>query len=363
MIGSLYEREGDWDRALLEYQKVIDYYPLTSTGLRTPIYLTEHYQRSGEGAEADKAFKRAVKGYQGLIDDLSGTSLAPRVKDFLALSYASQGRWSEAIDAWQTIVDEYPDSPSGARSLLVIGDVYQRQIKDLHKAIGVYESFVEKYPQSKIIKHAKFQIGRLHFIKEDFARARQAFKEIMEDYPEDKELCASAQLIIAACYEKEGGWDKAMGECHKLTDNYPTTRAALQVPLRIAQYYLKRNQPLKAEEAFDEAVSCYNKIIEENPDTPLAVGAQDLISLSYVSRKMWDEAINSLRTFIDTYPDNPKASTSMFTMAAIYLRQLEEPEKAIEVYEKFIKKYPGHILASLAEDQIESLHRLTSEAE
>lgn len=359
MIGSLYEHEGDWDRALPEYRKVIDYYPLTSMGLRAPIYIAEHYQRSDEIVKADKVYKRAVKGYQKLIDDLSGTSLAPRVKDFLALTYANQGRWSEAIEVWQTIVDEYPDSPGAMATLFTMGEVYQRQIKDLHKAIDVYEGFVERYPQSKIIKYAKFQIGRLHFIKEDFAQARQVFEEIMENYPEDVEFCASAQLIIASSLEKEEDWDKAMRQYRKLTDNYPGTRAALQAPLRIAQYYLKRGQSLKAEEAFGEAIFEYNKIIEENPGTSLAVEAQELISLSYLSRKMWDETIDSLHAFIDTYPDNPKVSASLFTMASIYQKELKKPEKAIEVYQTFIKKYPGHILASLATEQLQALQTQT----
>jgi TolA-binding protein len=360
MIGNLYERKGNWDKAISEYEKITDLFPLSSMGLRTPIYVAEYYQRAKLEAEADTAYNKAVKHYRKIINEYSGTSVAGVVKDYLALTYASQGRWNEAVDIWQALLKEYSQSQLGANLLFTIGETYVRQIKDFTKAIGVYEEFVQKNPTSKIIKYAKFQIGRLYFIKEDFIKAKQVFEEIVRDYPKEIELCTNSQLAIASCYEKEGNWDKAVQTYHKLTDDYPNTRAALNVPLFIAQYYLRKNQFQDAEKAFKEAISGYEKIIRENPKTTLAVEAQDLISLAYVSQQKWDKAIDSLRTLVDTYPKDPKASVSLFTIAAIYQRQLHEPKKAIEIYEKFIGQYRGHVLANLARSEIESLQKSTN---
>lgn len=357
MLGNLYEQQGRWNEAVLEYEKVTDLFPLTSMGLKTPIYVVEYYKRHKDKTEADRAHEKAIKHYQRIINEYSGTSIATVVKDYLALTYVSQDKWDNAIDVWQTIVNDYPESQAGIFSLFAIGETYVRQIKDLQKAIEVYEEFVRKNPTSKIIQQAKFQIGRLYFMKGDFAKAREIFKQVIKEYPKEIELCANSYLSVAACYEREGNQDKTMQIYRKIKHDYPTTLAALSVPLFTAQYYQRKNQIQEAEKAFQEAISVYDKVIRENPKTKQAARAQNFISLAYLSQKKWEKAIDSLRTLIEVYPENPKASASLFTIAAIYQRQLGEPKKAIETYKKFMEQYPGHTLANLAKSEIESLQK------
>lgn len=356
-IGVLYEHQGDWPQAMREYEKVTDLFPLSSIGLKTPLYIAEHYQRGKDEVKADNAYAKAVKYYKKFINEYSGTSVAAALKDYLAMAYVSQGKWNEAVDIWQALVDEYPRSQIGETLLFAIGEAYSKQIKDLQKAIETYEDFVKKNPTSKIIRYAKFQIGRLCLIKEDFARARQFFEELIRDYPQDAELGASSQLAIAASYEKQGSPDKAMEIYHKLKNSFANNTSAFGVPLFIAQGYLKENRSLEAEDAFKEAIAGYEKIIKESPNTARAAAARDFISLAYISQKKWAQAIDSLKASADMHPNDPRAAKSLFTIAAIYRRQLEEPGKAIEIYEKFIEQYPGHALASLAKSEIESLQK------
>lgn len=359
MLGNFYEHKGNWDKAISEYEKVTDLFPLSSIGLKIPIYIAEH-QPGKDEIQTNMAYQKASKHYKKIISEYSGTSVATVVNDYLALTYVSQGKWNEAIDIWQAIANEYPQTQLAATSLFSIGDVYVRQIKDLEKAIQVYEDFVQKNPTSKIIKQTKFQIGRLYFMKGDFTKAADVFAKMIKDYPKEIELCTNAQLAIAACYERQGNWDKTMQTYRKLTHDYPHTRAALSVPLFIAQHHLRKNQLQDAERAFQEAISGYEKLIRENTKTALAAEAQDLISLVYVTQQKWSKAVDSLMTLIDTYPKNPKASASLFTIAAIYQRQLQEPKKAFEIYEKFIGQYPRHTLGSLAKSEMGSLQKSIS---
>lgn len=355
MIGNLYERQGNWEKAALEYEKVSGLFPLSRMGLKMPLYVAGYYQRNKNEDEADKAYDDAIKYYKKFINEYSGTSFSAVLKDYLALAYVSQGSWDKAVDIWQALVDEYPQSPIGETRLFAIGETYSRQIKDLQKAIDTYEDFVKKNPDSKIIRHAEFQIGRLYFIKEDFPKAIQLFKEIIEKYPKESEVRIDAKLAIAACYEKQGNWDGVLQVYDEVKADYPHTPAALSIPLFIAQHYLKENRLSEAESAFKEAISGYEKIIKENPYAAQAAEAQDFVSLAYLSQQKWAQAISSLQALVDTYPKNPRASKSLFTMAVIYQKQLQEPKKAIGIFEKFIEQYPGHELAGLAKSEIESL--------
>lgn len=355
MIGNLYERQGNWEKAALEYEKVSDLFPLSRMGLKIPLYIAGRYQRKKDSAGADKAYNDAIKYYKKFINEYSGTSFSAVLKDHLALAYASRGNWNNAVDTWQTVVDEYPQSPIGETLLFAIGETYSRQIKDLQKAIDTYEDFVKKNPDSKIISHAEFQIGRLYFIKEDFPKAIQVFNGLVEKYPKDARLCTDAKLAIATCYEKQDRWEEVVKVYGEIKTKYPHSPAALSVPLFIAQHYFKENRLSEAKGAFTEAISGYEKLIRENPNTAKAAEAQDFISLAYLSQQKWVHAISSLQKLVDTYPNDPRASKSLFTLAVIYQKQLHEPEKAIEKFAKFIEQYPGHELANLAKSEIESL--------
>lgn len=355
MIGNLYERQGDWEKAALEYEKVSGLYPLSKIGLKMPLYIAERYRSNKDSAGSDKAYNDAVRYYKKFINEYSGTNFSAVLKDYLALAYMSQGSWDKAVDTWQTVVDEYPDSPIGETLLFAIGETYSRQIKDLQKAIDTYEDYVKKNPESKIIRHAEFQIGRLYSMKDDFPKAIEVFKELIEKYPKEERVCTGALLAIAACYEKQGRWEEALKVYGEVKTGYPLTPAALSIPLFIAEHYRKENRDSEAEVAFREAVSGYEKLIKDNPGTSQAAEAQDFISLAYLSQQKWPQAINSLRALADTYPKDPRASKSLFTLAVIYQKQLQRPEKAIETFTRFIEQYPGHELASLAKSEINSL--------
>ncbi|MEK6567868.1 MAG: tetratricopeptide repeat protein, partial [Candidatus Omnitrophota bacterium] len=157
------------------------------------------------------------------------------------------------------------------------------------------------------------------------------------------------------CYEKQGDWEGVTRVYAEIKASYPDTAAALSIPLFIAQHHQKENRPAEAESSFKEAILEYEKIIKRDPHSPLAAQAWDLISLTYLSQQKWDKAVDSLRVLSEAYPDDIRAPKAMFTMAIIYRRQLRDPRKAKEAFEKFVQKYPGHELAGLAKAEFESL--------
>jgi len=355
LIGNIYERQGKWEAAVSEYEKLIDLYPLSRLGLKMPIYIAQHYQLSKDASEAEKAYTKAVRGYEGLIGDYFGTSIAPVVMDHLALAYLSQGKWDEAIEVWQEITTKYSQSPLAEKSMLASGEIYSRQIRDLQKAIQTYEEFVNQYPRSQLIKQVRLQIGKLYFTNGDTEKAKQIFEQIISDYPQEKGLCADARFSLAACYEREADSQNAIEQYNKLKNNYPDTRLALAVPFFIARHYLI-TQPDKAEAAFSKAIYEYKDIIESNASIPIKMEAGKLINFCYAQQKKWDEAIVSLYELIAKYPDNPQAQMFLFDIGNIYERELNEPEKASAIYKELISKYPSnHFLINLARMRLESL--------
>ncbi len=234
MVGSIYEQQGDWDKAVIEYEKVMDLYGATTPGLQTPIYIAKHYQEENQSTKADDAYSEAARRYKQNITDYSGTSLEPALRNYLGMTYYHQGKWTDAVDVWQGIARDYPNS-----------------------------------------------------------------------------------------------------------------LFSFQLPLFIAEHYLKEEQVPKAEKLFAESIERYQKIIEENPNTPPAITAQDFISRSYLLQKKWDKAAGSLKTFITNYPDDPRTVICLFTLGTIYGEKLNEPEEANRIYKDLIEKYPENRLAKV----------------
>jgi len=358
MIGNLYNLRGDWARAVSEYEKVTDLYPLSRLGLSTPIYIAQQYQRRKDESLAEKSYDRAIRNYEKIISEYSGTSVVPRIMEYLALAYLNQGKWEEAIKVWEKISNEYSQSPEAAKSLLSSGEIYAKQIRDLEKAIKAYEEFVEQYPQSKVINQVKFQIGKLYLDKGDTEKAKETFVNIIKEYPKEKELCANTMYLLAICYEKEGDSAKTVGQLRQLRQDYPNTKLALAVPLFLALHYQQSQAGQeKIEEAFQEAISEYRKVFEEEANKDIAIEAGRLISVCYVQQQRWNEAISVLNTLIERYPDTPEAQVYLFNIANIYQKELAQPEMAMEVYRKLIDSYPNSQLVGLARAQLDSLSK------
>jgi tetratricopeptide (TPR) repeat protein len=67
------------------------------------------------------------------------------------------------------------------------------------------------------------------------------------------------------------------------------------------------------------------------------------------------KAIELFDKFIEKYPDEPKAIVSMFFKAYIYENQIKNLDKAKELYLQFVEKYPNNDFAKDARMALQNL--------
>ncbi len=91
----------------------------------------------------------------------------------------------------------------------------------------------------------------------------------------------------------------------------------------------------------DSLLSAYESFIKHFPEDSLTV--KITFKAANLSMNMGDgtKAIELFDKFIEKYPDNPKAAVSMFFKAYIYENQIKNLDKAKEIYMQFIEKYPN----------------------
>jgi TolA-binding protein len=90
----------------------------------------------------------------------------------------------------------------------------------------------------------------------------------------------------------------------------------------------------------DSLLSAYESFMNHFPDDTLTL--KFTFKAANLCMNMGDgtKAIELFDKFIEKYPDNPKAAISMFFKAYIYENQIKNLDKAKEIYLQFIEKYP-----------------------
>jgi outer membrane protein assembly factor BamD (BamD/ComL family) len=90
----------------------------------------------------------------------------------------------------------------------------------------------------------------------------------------------------------------------------------------------------------DSLLTAYESFMKHFPEDSLTV--KIAFKAANLSMNMGDgaKAIELFDKFIEKYPDNPKAAVSMFFKGYIYENQLKNLDKAKEIYLQFIEKYP-----------------------
>lgn len=355
-IGKIYEIQNNWERAEEEYMKVVELYPLTPLGLKLPLYIARHYKSVNDEISQDKAYEIAIRNYQKLINEFSDTPPEAMLKNYLARAYLGKKETLQAIEIWKALVEKYPRTPFSAQALLSLAEVYLKK-GELSKTIEAYQKFAQDFPDSQLAKNIKYRIGQVYFSLGQYDKARKAFSEFIPE-SKDQNLSAQAKLQIAFSYQRQADIEKAEKAYRDLKAEYPQSNQALAADFLLGSYLLG-NEKYEEKSWFylDRGISEYKKIIENSEEPPQRVlEAMKLLSLCYIKKKQWEEALSSLRRIVETHPQTFSALASLLDIATIYKNKLEKPVKAIEVYKEIIGRYPDKKrIVNFASSEIEKL--------
>jgi len=199
--------------------------------------------------------------------------------------------------------------------------------------------------QAKIL----MQRGQLYLLQEDFAKAREFFRRVTQEYAQNEGVQAEALFYQGLTHEKEGLAAEAFNIYKEIQERYPLTVTGMNIPLYIANYHLKRKEEKQAAAAFKSAEAFYTKIHGEYSTTAAGYMALRLLATVHLAQADWEEALGVLERLLLEYPStqssrDPQAVLLIRTINAVALNQLNQPERARKIYEKFIDQFPQHPL-------------------
>lgn len=240
------------------------------------------------------------------------------------------------------------------RNILINPDIASPE--EYEKAEKAYRAIIDKFNKKSealreikgIVQRSWLGIAELYKLQKKYENAIDTYKEIIRESPSDRELCAVAQFSMATALEKLKRSDEAIRVYQRVVADYPPVLSdtllpnlnILQTPIYIARLYQQREQRDLAEQQYEEARNYYEQVIDQWPNSPIALAAQNQMAVSYGDQGEWKKSAEILNEIMYNYHEVPEIFNIMLTLGNIYQLQLRQPDKALDIYEQMLQRYP-----------------------
>ncbi len=352
-LGLAYSRQGDKEKAILEFQEFIEKYPQSELiksahfELGKDLYDLKKYKLALselEKASADEALYLIGKSSKELGDQEGEIAAFEELRekypqsDFsqeayfrLGNYYYNQKRYKEAIEEFDKIIKFFPQSPLLSESYYWMGWSYFK-LTNYKKASEYFNKVEEDEENLDLAQRAKFMAAESWYNLKDYQKAREAYEKFIEIYPEG-DLSANAQYAIAWTYLENNEYETSAEEFKKLISLYPDSKFTEEAQFRVCKnYFLSGNKNVSKAE-LGKFINSYNK-------SGFRAEAMYLLSQIYIQEEDWMDNIINLDRLVREYPDSPYLSEALYGLCLSYFKK-DEYEKAIKVGERYLKDYPS----------------------
>jgi outer membrane protein assembly factor BamD len=216
----------------------------------------------------------------------------------------------------------------------------------------------------------QFQYAEELLAAGDTEKAISEYRKVLR-YFASSTYCDLAQYSIGRAYEAQRDYEEAVKEYQKVVEDYPDTKLfghVLEKQRKIADHYFEEG--VRREERFtlfrgsnfDRAITTYRQVINNQPYSDIAAGAQYRIGMCYMKLELYDEASTEFQKLIDYYPTSEWAAEAAFSTADCKLNQTRPFEydktaadDAIQKYRYFLKLYPESARTAEAREKLATL--------
>jgi tetratricopeptide (TPR) repeat protein len=125
-----FEAEGRWDRALSEYQWLLENHPYTEEAFRAARHIPEYLTQQNDRKLTDIWFERAIEFYKNAARIKQGQPLEAIAYSYLSEIYRLTKQWTLALETLDRIHALAPRTTLGARAIYNAATVAYRQLGD-----------------------------------------------------------------------------------------------------------------------------------------------------------------------------------------------------------------------------------------
>jgi len=350
-LGLAYSRQGDKEKAILEFQEFIEKYPQSELinsahfELGKDLYdlkkyklaLTELEKITTEEAlylrgKASKELgdqEGEIAAFEELREKYPRSNFSQEAYFRLGNYYYNQKRYKEAIEEFDKIIQFFPQFSLLSESNYWMGWSYFR-LADYKKAGEYFNQVEEDEENFDLGQRARFMAAESWYNLKDYQKAREAYEKFIEMYPEG-DFSANAQYAIAWTYLENKEYEASIEEFKKLISIYPDSKFIEEAQFRVSKNYFLLGDKNVAKAELGKFINSYSK-------SSFRAEVMYLLSQIYLQEEDWMDSIINLDRLVREYPDSQYLSEALYGLCFSYFKK-DEYEKAIEVGERYLKDY------------------------
>lgn len=181
-----------------DYMQAIQYFKTFSTDTRkvdNKVRLNDAYLRLADSYFVTSAYDNAITMYSYAL----GVDKIEMDYAFFqkAMSYGYLGQTDKKISELETFISKYPQSKLRDDAMYTLGNAYVKS-GDGNKGVAMYNRLISEYKGSAFVSKALLRQGLVHYNTNENENALTKFKKVAGDYPgspEANQAVASARLI------------------------------------------------------------------------------------------------------------------------------------------------------------------------
>jgi len=323
--------------------------------------------------------------------------------DALERLYIKLERWEPLKDVYAKKAELASEPEEKKQMLFVLGQVYDRELKDPARAIETYQGILDLDPEdvtaiqaldrlyqqsgrwydllqilerevelasgSGEIVSLKHRVGKL-WEKElkDLPRAVETYRELLAiDGGHEPTLAALdglvhgeqepvlAATVLEPIFENAGEWERLIDILEVMVKHAEDPVRRVELLHRVADYYERRLEDSK------HAFGAFGRALREDPQNELTLGhLERLAELT----KGWGELAALYETELGKMLDVPRQVEMLVRVARVYEEELGQRDKAISTFRRVLDPEPDNHVAILALDRLyQAAERWTDLAE
>jgi outer membrane protein assembly factor BamD len=186
-----------YEDARTAFRKVVERHPQSSYAARSRFLIGEAFYREGQ-------FDKAIKEFEGFMAFYPRHEIADLVQFRLSMSYYDQMKPVEqdqeitrkAMEAFKVLVREYPESRYAADALAKI-DICRGRLAQKELWVASYylnqgnpgaarqrlEKVVKEYPRTLVIPEALFRLAEVYAVDGRTDDSQLMFRQLADEYP------------------------------------------------------------------------------------------------------------------------------------------------------------------------------------
>lgn len=319
---------GEEDEAVALFRKFERLYPMHPLSAKSRLALGKFFYSSGQ-------HERAITVLEQVLEDEPGPENSAKALYWMGESALTLQQYDQALTYFRRAADEYRDTDTAPVALYAIAFTQVKR-EQYDAAAEGFELLAARYPQSSYAQNIGLALAEVYYELDDYERVISEINRRMPNLgPEARERAA---FLLAESHNQLRNSDQAIVHYRRFTEDNPNSEYYRRALYGLAWNYYFEGVHQWAAEQFEQV---------RTVDDDLSARATYYEAVNQKLAKNPERALELWEEFLAKWPDHELARNALFELGVGYYEQ-RRWQRANEIFGQIVEEYPDSELVGEA---------------